>query len=145
MTGQTALRHAFVEFIPDQLEEGVVYISIEHTTAAHKCACGCGSEVFTPLSSTDWKLIFNGETVSLSPSIGNWSFDCQSHYWIEQNRIRWAPRWSRAEIDRGRRLDRLAKERGPIGVAESNASLGDDGQTRGGVGLWMRRILRRSR
>jgi hypothetical protein len=52
-----------------------------------KCACGCGKEVVTPLSATDWKLIFDGKTVSLDPSIGNWGFPCRSHYWVRNNRM----------------------------------------------------------
>lgn len=47
-----SLHHKFVEFIPADLEEGIVYISVEYATAAHKCACGCGSEVNTPLTPT---------------------------------------------------------------------------------------------
>ena len=82
------MQHKFVEFIPDVIEEGVLYISIEYCTAIHKCVCGCGNEVVTPLSPTDWELTFNGKTVSLDPSIGNWSFKCQSHYWIAKNSIR---------------------------------------------------------
>jgi Family of unknown function (DUF6527) len=109
MNSRETIRHEFVEFIPDALEEGALYVSIPYTTAAHLCACGCGHEVVTPLSPTDWQLIFDGETVSLKPSIGNWSFPCQSHYWIERNHIRWAPRWSREQIDAGREHDRLAK------------------------------------
>lgn len=117
---QEALQHVFVEYVPEQLQEGMLYISMEHATAAHKCACGCGNEVFTPLSPTDWSLIFDGESVSLKPSIGNWSFECQSHYWVERSRIRWAPKWSREEIDRGREVDRLAKDRrGGSGIEPS--------------------------
>jgi hypothetical protein len=95
VTRQESLRHEFVECVPGQLEEGVLYISMTYATTAHKCVCGCGNEVFAPLSPTDWNLIFDGDTVSLHPSIGNWSFPCQSHYWVDQGRIRWAPRWSR--------------------------------------------------
>jgi len=97
--------HRFVEHIPGSLEDGVVYVSIEYGTAVHKCCCGCGEEVVTPLSPTDWKLIYDGETVSLSPSIGNWSFKCQSHYWIIQNRVGWARKWSAEEIREGRDAD----------------------------------------
>jgi hypothetical protein len=45
----------------------------------------------------------------LHPSIGNWSFACQSHYWIRNNRVEWAPKWSREQIERGRWHDGLAK------------------------------------
>jgi hypothetical protein len=116
VTGQEALRHEFVEYIPDELEDGVIYVSMDYATAAHRCACGCGSEVITPFSPTDWRLTFDGETVSLKPSIGNWSFPCQSHYWIERGRIRWAPKWSREKIEAGRARDRRAKERHAAGL-----------------------------
>src|SRR5690242_17999017 len=102
MNKVTTLTHQFVEFIPDQLQEGKLYISLEYATVAHKCCCGCGKEVVTPLSPTDWKLIFDGQTVTLDPSIGNWSFSCQSHYWIRNNSVRWAPRWSNDWIEAGR-------------------------------------------
>ncbi|MBL7894533.1 MAG: hypothetical protein JNK50_04495 [Bacteroidia bacterium] len=105
------LQHKFVETIPDKVEEGILYISIEYCTAIHKCVCGCGNEVVTPLSPTDWKLTFNGETVSLSPSIGNWSFKCQSHYWITYNKISHARKWDREEIDYGREKDNNRKKR----------------------------------
>jgi hypothetical protein len=105
------LTHEFVEFIPDVLKDGTLYVSVQYATVVHKCCCGCGKEVVTPLSPTDWKLIFDGKTISLDPSIGNWSFDCQSHYWIRNNRVRWAAQWSSEEIAAGRARDRVAKER----------------------------------
>ena len=37
---QTALRPEFVEFIPEQLEDGVLYISQRYGTAMHRCCCG---------------------------------------------------------------------------------------------------------
>jgi hypothetical protein len=105
------LVHEFVEFIPDDLKEGTMYVSMAFATVAHKCCCGCGNEVITPLSPTDWKLIFDGQSISLDPSIGNWSFPCKSHYWIIRNRVKWAPRWSQKKINAGRYHDLLAKER----------------------------------
>jgi hypothetical protein len=65
----------------------------------------------TPLSPTDWKLIYDGKSVTLDPSFGNWSFACKSHYWIRGGKVRWAGAWSQEEIDAGRANDRLAKER----------------------------------
>jgi hypothetical protein len=100
----------FVEFVPDALEEGVLYVSMSYAVAAHRCACGCGLEVVTPLSPTDWRLVFDGENVSLEPSIGNWSFPCRSHYFIRQGRIRWAANMSEDMIQRGRQKDRAFKE-----------------------------------
>jgi hypothetical protein len=103
------MTHEFVEFIPDQLQEGVIYVSIPYGTVAHKCACGCGNEVITPLSPTDWKLTFDGESITLFPSIGNWNFDCRSHYWITNNDIEWSYQLSESEIREGRTLDKLNK------------------------------------
>ncbi|MDB6026069.1 MAG: hypothetical protein JWM68_2292 [Verrucomicrobiales bacterium] len=92
--------HKFVEFMPEKLEPGVIYVSLRFALVSHQCACGCGEEVVTPLSPKDWQLIFNGETISLYPSIGNWKFQCGSHYWIDQNRAVWASKWkSSNEID----------------------------------------------
>lgn len=106
------VEHRFVEFIPDELQEGVVYVSIPYATVVHRCCCGCGSEVVTPLAPNRWAITFDGETISLAPSIGNWSFACQSHYWIERNDVDWAERWSREEIEVGRSLDRSAIRHG---------------------------------
>jgi hypothetical protein len=89
------LRHEFVEIIPDHIEEGTLYISIKYCTAIHKCACGCGNEVVTPISPTGWQLSFDGKSVSLYPSIGNYNINCQSHYWIIHNKVRRAKKWIR--------------------------------------------------
>src|ERR1700684_3808705 len=110
MKANAGLKHAFVEFIPDELEQGTLYISIRFATASHLCCCGCGNKVVTPIRPTDWKLIFDGKTISLHPSIGNWSFPCRSHYWIRNNRITWAPKWSEDQIGRGRVLDAFEKQ-----------------------------------
>lgn len=104
------LEHKFVEFIPEVIEEGILYISIHYCTAIHKCVCGCNNEVVTPLSPTDWELTFNGKNVSLSPSIGNWSFDCQSHYWIINNEILKARKWNKGEILSNRKFDNYLKK-----------------------------------
>lgn len=105
------LEHRFVEFIPKDIEDNVIYISIRFRTAIHKCACGCGIKTVTPLSPTDWKLSFNGKSVSLSPSIGNWNFPCQSHYWIIENDIEWAPKWDKEMIKIGRAESKNDKEK----------------------------------
>lgn len=104
------LSHKFVKNIPDVIEDGVLYVSVDYATAIHKCACGCGNEVVTPLSPTDWNLAFNGETVSLYPSIGNWSLSCQSHYWITEDEVEWAPKWSREKIERNKQSEQREKE-----------------------------------
>lgn len=105
MIDATTLTHEFVEFIPDDLKDGTIYVSIRFATVTHQCCCGCGHKVVTPLRPTDWKLVFDGKSVSLDPSIGNWSFPCRSHYWIRNNRVEWAEAWSEDEIQAGRRHD----------------------------------------
>lgn len=72
---------------PRVLEEGILYISEECELAAHKCCCGCGEDVITPLNPARWRLNRHGGRVSLRPSIGNWKFACRSHYWIRNNRV----------------------------------------------------------
>lgn len=90
MSRQTHLQAVFVEFIPEQLESGKLYISRRYATATHLCCCGCGLEVVTPINSAKWQLTERKGKVSLYPSIGNWSFPCQSHYWITDGHVRWA-------------------------------------------------------
>jgi hypothetical protein len=99
----TTVRHVFVEYRPEKLEEGVVYVSIEFRTAVHHCCCGCGNLVVTPLSPVKWKLGFDGVSISLSPSIGNWGFPCRSHYWIKDNQVVWDDDWDDDRIERTRR------------------------------------------
>ena len=106
----TFIKNEFVEYIPNDIQDGTIYISIEFATAVHNCCCGCGNKVITPFSPTDWKLIFDGETISLYPSVGNWSFECQSHYWIESNRVKWASKWSKEQISSGLKKDELNKK-----------------------------------
>lgn len=96
------ISHIFVKNIPEDLADNTVYVSIDYATAMHKCACGCGSRVVTPISPIGWNLNFDGDTISLYPSIGNWSFPCQSHYWITKDRIKWAPKLTKEQIEKGR-------------------------------------------
>jgi hypothetical protein len=141
MTAGIVLKHQFVEFIPEGLEQGTIYISIRFATASHLCCCGCGNKVVTPIRPTDWKLIFDGKTVSLDPSIGNWSFPCQSHYYIRSNQIKWAPKWSREQIERGRTHDIYAKEgyfcapevSGEAAIKDDSAKVESDKKQKG---LW---------
>jgi hypothetical protein len=105
------LEHRFVHYIPEQLDPGVIYISMDYATAAHSCCCGCGEQVITPLTPTDWKLTFDGETISLWPSIGNWSFPCRSHYIIRNSRVLGGEPWEDKQIVSGRRDDKKKKKK----------------------------------
>ena len=102
MTRLHHYEHEFVEFVPETLEPGVLYVSTTYATTAHLCMCGCGFEVTSPLTPQLWRMIFDGQTVSLIPSIGNWSFKCESHYWLERGTVDWAAKWSQERIATGR-------------------------------------------
>ncbi|MBI6666608.1 hypothetical protein B1F73_21735 [Pseudomonas syringae] len=106
-----SLTPQFVESFPQKLEPGELYLAMDFATAAHLCACGCGNKVITPFSPTDWQMSFDGETVSLKPSIGNWTFKCRSHYWVRSGRIEWAGNMSQEAINAGRKRDAEAKAR----------------------------------
>lgn len=99
------IRPVFVESIPDRIDEGVLYISERYKTAIHKCCCGCGEDVVTPLSPADWAVRRSGNSVTLHPSIGNWSFSCRSHYWIRANRVIAAAAMSERQILAVKRRD----------------------------------------
>lgn len=94
----------FVTLFPEELEAGQLYVSDRFSIASHLCACGCGREVVTPLSPSQWVLTFDG-SVSMMPSIGNWLLPCQSHYVIDRGAIRWARSLTTDEIRLNRESD----------------------------------------
>ena len=138
MTGTVILQHRFVDVIPDELLDGHLYVCMAHATVVHRCCCGCGAEVVTPLSPDDWELTFDGETISLSPSIGNWSFACRSHYWIRNGRVVWARTWSEREVA-------AARSRVATGAAAAATPTADglEGFPSRRVARWLRKVLRR--
>ena len=78
-----------VRRVPEELQYGILYACFECNVVVHLCACGCGKKVVLPIDPNFWSVKYNGETVSLEPSIGNYQFPCQSHYWIKYNRVIW--------------------------------------------------------
>lgn len=142
MHHSTRMRHEFVENIPDGLKDGVLYVSITYATVSHKCCCGCGHEVVTPLTPSDWQLTFDGESVSLHPSIGNWSLDCRSHYWVKRNQLMWAGEWTEEQISSARAADRRNKAATYAeGSGNRSGVLSGDGVGSGRVvrgGIWSR-------
>lgn len=131
------LEHRFVEGFPDELEPGVLYVALEFATMSHLCCCGCGQEVVTPLSPKDWKIIFDGQTISVSPSIGSWSLPCRSHYVIRQGRISWAGDWSDDQIQQGRKRDLIAK-RGEVEAQDKAGQAGLLDEETKSLTLWSR-------
>lgn len=109
MMRHTQLEPRFVKGVPRNLEPGVLYVSMEYGTVVHSCCCGCGHEVVTPLTPTDWRLTFDGETVSLWPSVGNWNLPCRSHYVIKGNLVIEAGPWNKAKIEAEQKRDKVAK------------------------------------
>ena len=106
---QTAITPYYVTNMPEKLDEGVLYICERYHIAAHKCCCGCGQEVITPITPADWLIKNDNDLITLFPSIGNWSFACQSHYWIKRNKVVWSFPMSKKEIDRVRAKDKSDK------------------------------------
>ncbi len=100
----------FTDRIPQTLDEGILYISERFSTSAHNCCCGCGYKVVLPLKDGKWSLRKNGARVSLSPSVGNWSLPCQSHYWITNNKVLWSGQFTESQIRRNRAQDKKASE-----------------------------------
>lgn len=115
---RSSLIPRFVDTIPDHLEDGILYISQKYGVAIHRCCCGCGEEVVTPLTPADWRLHVEGNLVSLTPSIGNWNFRCRAHYWIRRDRVEWAGNFSSRQVRRVQEADRRDKERYVAAVNE---------------------------
>ncbi|MDB4872524.1 MAG: hypothetical protein JWL97_3528 [Gemmatimonadales bacterium] len=129
MTRSDSLRPEFAESFPATMDPGVLYISISYRTCGHLCCCGCGQEVVTPLSPAQWSLTYDGQNVSLAPSIGNWGLPCQSHYWIRKGKVYWSRRYSPTEIADNRerdqqQFDRHLSETSPGPLARVRRRLG---------------------
>jgi len=84
------LRVQHCHFIPKELEEGILYVSLEYKTAIHLCACGCGLQTVTPINPPyGWVYIETNRLPTLSPSIGNFRYPCKSHYFVRNGTIDW--------------------------------------------------------
>ena len=98
--------------MPSSMSDGTVYISVKHRLTEHLCACGCKAEVSLPLGPAEWRLEYDGETIGLRPSVGNWRLPCKSHYLIEQSRTVWCRPWTPDEVVAGRTEDRRERDEG---------------------------------
>jgi hypothetical protein len=98
----TKIKLLKVDYMPAELQSGILYVAEQFGAAAHLCACGCGTKIRTPLGPTEWSLKETSEGPSLYPSIGNWQIKCQSHYWIREGGIKWSDKWTEDEIAAGR-------------------------------------------
>lgn len=95
----------FVQLMPETLDPGMIYISIKYKTTVHLCASGCGNKVVLPLSPAEWRFTYDGDSISMSPSVGNWEFPCRAHYCIRSGRVEWAKDWDAKGVESGRRHD----------------------------------------
>ncbi len=106
----TMIVPAFVETIPadaSRLDAGKLYISMKYKTLVHRCPCGCGGLSEIGLHPATRRMIYDGETVSIMPSIGVRTLPCRSHYWITKNRIVWTDRLG---VETDVRLDRYRND-----------------------------------
>lgn len=138
---RTTITPQHVDFMPKSLDSGILYISLKYRTAAHKCCCGCGTKIVTPLTPTDWQLTELDGRVSLWPSVGNWNHPCQSHYIIHKSQVLWADAMSLQQIARGREHDRAAKSAyyGRHGRVASDGAASSDKNR--GLRFWWKRLL----
>lgn len=102
-------KHQVVDSIPEKLQVGTLYVTTDRDVAGHLCACGCGQEVITPLSPTDWSITIDQNGATLDPSIGNWAFPCRSHYFIWDGEVVWAGNMSNKAIAQGRQKTQARK------------------------------------
>ena len=135
------LEHRFCKHIPESLEPGVLYVSMEYATAVHSCCCGCGEEVVTPFTPTDWEMAFDGRAISLWPSVGNWTLPCRSHYVVREGAVIQGRPWTDEEIAAERRRDRAAKARyyGTEAKTELCGERSADAREASGGHSWRRR------
>lgn len=134
------MTHEFVEYMPSQPVEGILYVSTRFKTVVHLCACGCGAKIATPVSPANWQVRWDGESISLKPSIGAWGLPCRSHYWIESNQVQWSTQWTDEQIERGRTRDdheRQAHFDGRAAAKALSAGPSEPSSHRG----WLRRLF----
>jgi hypothetical protein len=136
MAKLTRIKLLRVEYIPKELQPGILYVAEEFDAAVHLCACGCGSKVSTPLGPTEWSFQETAGEPSLRPSIGNWQRPCQSHYFITRGNVIWCAQWSTEQIAAGRQAEE-ARRRVYYEALESK---------RGGIlrriWRWIKKLLR---
>jgi hypothetical protein len=74
------------------MKPGVVYYSEEHRCAIHLCCCGwCGEETVLSIHpERGWNITIDEQgKVTFTPSIGNYSMPCRSHYNITGGKVVW--------------------------------------------------------
>ena len=157
MRKRTSLRPRFVRSIPAdgrQIEEGYLYIALQYNTIVHRCPCGCGGLSEIGLGPGLRTIEYDGEKVSLWPSIGARALKCRSHYWVRKNEVVWATElpekldtWYEAKRREAQDKRRRQIESGPgvargLSGADADPQEGDGGRTSwvsGIVPAWLRK------
>lgn len=99
-----------VQYMPKELQPGVLYVSEEFGIAIHLCACGCGCKIRTALGPTEFSVQETPEGPSLSPSVGSWQRACKSHYWIRRGEVVWSVKWTPEQIANGRAREEARRQ-----------------------------------
>ena len=93
MVKQETYKTKFVNLMPsdDLMRDGVLYMAPHFHVAVHKCMCGCGEKVVTPLEDEGWMWSYDSNTkaASLYPSVGNFQQSCKSHYFLTHGKVHW--------------------------------------------------------
>lgn len=105
------LKLEFVEWMPDRIDEGILYITMKYHTVVHKCPCGCENNVVTSITPKSWLLTYDGDSISLSPSISNVHLKCRSHYWIKNSEIKFASREQIVEQSKEKPIQKAKKRK----------------------------------
>jgi len=88
--GLSVFEPLIVSRVPETLSPNTLYLCFDCNVVVHSCACGCGESVVLPIHPDFWRITYDGEHATLYPSIGNFNFPCNSHYWIKENKVLWA-------------------------------------------------------
>ena len=89
MINKLTIEHC--KHIPEDLEDGILYVSLEFDVAIHLCACGCKAKTVTPIrDSRGWNYSEKEGRPTLTPSIGNFSGETpyHAHYFITEGKVR---------------------------------------------------------
>lgn len=101
-----------VDKIPYELKNGILYVCLRCNVIVHMCACGCGEKTVTPIDKKfGWVMKYDGQAITLKPSIGNFSIPCRSHYYITDNNVEWLDSYQQKDYKKGlfKRIKQLLK------------------------------------
>ena len=106
------IRPRFVESIPPgRPPAGEFLISIKYGMGVLRCPCGCGNTMDVNIEPHRWSIKWDGEHISVCPSISSDWMGCRSHYWVRRNRIVWGYPISRTAEEKKEKEEAKARER----------------------------------